>query len=73
MKIGIEAQRLFRAKKHGMDMVALALIKNLQRIDTVNEYVIFVKPDQDTSCLPAADNFKEIGRASCRERVSQVV
>ncbi|HIB36361.1 glycosyltransferase family 1 protein [Mesonia sp.] len=64
MKIGIEAQRLFRAKKHGMDMVALALIKNLQRIDTVNEYVIFVKPDQDTSCLPAADNFKVVELSS---------
>lgn len=64
MKIGIEAQRLFRAKKHGMDMVALALIKNLQRIDTVNEYVIFVKPDQDTSCLPIADNFKVVELSS---------
>lgn len=45
-------------------MVALALIKNLQRIDTVNEYVIFVKPDQDTSCLPAADNFKVVELSS---------
>lgn len=58
MKIGIEGQRLFRHKKHGMDMVALELIKNLQRIDTVNEYVIFVKPDVDNTCIPAAPNFK---------------
>ena len=28
MRIGIEAQRIFRTKKHGMDMVALELIKN---------------------------------------------
>lgn len=58
MKIGIEGQRLYRKKKHGMDMVALELIKNLQQIDTVNEYVIFVKPDEDNTCIPAADNFK---------------
>ena len=58
MKIGIEGQRLFRKKKHGMDMVALELIKNLQRIDTINEYVIFVKPDEDDTCIPDAPNFK---------------
>lgn len=58
MKIGIEGQRLFRPKKHGMDMVALELIKNLQSIDTTNEYVVFVKPDTDNTCIPAAKNFK---------------
>ncbi len=58
MKIGIEGQRLFRKKKHGMDMVALELIKNLQRIDQVNEYVVFVKPDEDDTCIPEAPNFK---------------
>jgi glycosyltransferase involved in cell wall biosynthesis len=41
MKIGIEAQRIFRPKKHGMDVVAIELIKNLQQIDKKNEYVIF--------------------------------
>ncbi|WP_394746706.1 glycosyltransferase family 4 protein [Spongiimicrobium salis] len=58
MKIGIEGQRLYRKKKHGMDMVALELIKNLQKIDTVNEYVIFVKPDEDDTCIPLTSNFK---------------
>ena len=58
MKIGIEGQRLYRPKKHGMDMVALELIKNLQRIDTQNEYVVFVKPDEDNTCIPQAPNFK---------------
>lgn len=57
MKIGIEGQRLFRTKKHGMDMVALELIKNLQEIDKENEYVIFVKPDED-KCLKDTVNFK---------------
>lgn len=60
MIIGIEGQRLFRKKKHGMDMVALELIKNLQRIDQTNEYIIFVKPDEDNSCIPPAPNFKII-------------
>lgn len=58
MKIGIEAQRLLRTKKHGMDMVALELIRHLQRIDTVNEYVVFVRPDADYACLPTAPNFE---------------
>ncbi|MBK9290627.1 MAG: glycosyltransferase family 4 protein [Bacteroidetes bacterium] len=57
MRIGIEGQRLFRLKKHGMDMVALELIRNLQKIDTENEYFIFVKPDEDSGCLKATPNF----------------
>ncbi|NQZ45170.1 MAG: glycosyltransferase family 4 protein [Flavobacteriaceae bacterium] len=60
MRIGIEGQRLFRKKKHGMDMVALELIKNLQRIDHHNEYVVFVKPDEDDTCIPEAPNFKVV-------------
>jgi glycosyltransferase involved in cell wall biosynthesis len=58
MKIGIEGQRLFRRKKHGMDMVALELIRNLQKIDHENEYVIFIKPDEDDSVLKETPNFK---------------
>jgi len=51
MRIGIEAQRLFRPHKHGMDKVVQELIRNLQKIDTVNEYFIFVKPDKDTAAI----------------------
>jgi glycosyltransferase involved in cell wall biosynthesis len=58
MKIGIEGQRLFRSKKHGMDMVALELIRNLQKIDQKNEYIIFIKPDEDDACLKESSNFK---------------
>ena len=58
MKIGIEAQRIFRQKKHGMDMVALELIRNLQLIDTENEYVLFIKPDVDDSVIKETPNFK---------------
>ena len=58
MKIGIEGQRLFRTEKHGMDIVALELIRNLQKIDHENEYYIFVKKDDDVSALKETPNFK---------------
>ncbi len=59
MRIAIEAQRLFREKKHGMDVVVLELIKNLQEIDKVNQYFILVKPDTD-KCIVETPNFKII-------------
>ena len=37
MKIAIEAQRIFRKEKHGMDYVALETIRELQKIDQQNE------------------------------------
>ena len=40
MKIAIEAQRIFRKEKHGMDYVALETIRELQKIDQQNEYFI---------------------------------
>lgn len=58
MRIGIEAQRIFRKNKHGMDMVALELIKALQRSNTQHEFVVFVKPDEDEQCLQASANVK---------------
>ena len=58
MTIGIEAQRLFRKTKHGMDIVALELIRNLQQIDKANKYVIFVKAGEDNTCIEESDNFK---------------
>lgn len=51
MKIGIEAQRIFRPAKHGMEMVALELIRQIQRLDTVNEYILFAKDDTDRQCI----------------------
>lgn len=56
MKIGIEAQRIFRRNKHGMDFVALEVIRELQRIDNDNEYYVFVAPGEDV-CLESSDNF----------------
>lgn len=45
MKIAIEAQRLFREKKHGMEIVAQEIIRELQQIDKENEYTVYVKND----------------------------
>ena len=47
MRIGIEAQRIFRKNKHGMDYVVLQEIRELQKIDTHNEYYVFVAPGED--------------------------
>lgn len=51
MRIGIEAQRLFRPDKHGMEIVTQELIKQLQLVDKQNEYVLFIKPDTDKVIL----------------------
>ena len=55
MIIGIEAQRIFRKNKHGMDYVVLQEIKELQQIDTENEYYVFVKPGPDR-CVESTKN-----------------
>ena len=55
MKIAIEAQRIFRPNKHGMDFVALETIRELQKMDHENEYFIFVSPGED-KCLESSDN-----------------
>lgn len=57
MKIAIEAQRIFRENKHGMDFVALETIRHLQMIDKDNEYFIFVGPGNDYQGLSESDNF----------------
>ena len=49
---------MFRKAKHGMDIVVLELIRNLQEIDSENEYVIFVKAGEDRSCIRETKNFK---------------
>lgn len=55
MRIGIEAQRIFRKNKHGMDYVVLQEIREIQKIDTKNEYFVFVAPGED-KCLEDTKN-----------------
>ena len=44
MKIAIEAQRIFRPNKLGMDFVVLDTVRDLQKIDKDNDYFICVSP-----------------------------
>lgn len=55
MRIAIEAQRIFRREKHGMDYVVLETIRELQKIDQQNEYFILVSPGDDV-CLQESAN-----------------
>lgn len=59
MRIAIEAQRIFRPNKHGMDFVVLEAVRQLQKIDKKNEYFIFVSPGEDR-CLEESDNVRII-------------
>ena len=58
MRIGIEAQRIFRKRKGGMDIVAMEIIKSLQQIDKKNEYIIYAAPGEDISAVKETSNFK---------------
>ena len=60
MKIGIEAQRIFRNGKHGMDVVALELIRQIQLLDNKNEYLLFAKQGEDRSCIQDKQNFRTV-------------
>lgn len=58
MKIGIESQRIFRQAKHGMDVVALELLRQIQQLDHENEYLLIAANGNDRSCLNDTKNFK---------------
>ncbi|AVM52046.1 glycosyltransferase involved in cell wall biosynthesis [Bacteroides zoogleoformans] len=55
MRIAIEAQRIFRCDKHGMDFVILEVLKELQSRKGDNEYFVFVAPGEDR-CLHESAN-----------------
>jgi glycosyltransferase involved in cell wall biosynthesis len=52
MRIGIEAQRIFRRKKHGMEVATIELIKALQETDVENEYFVFTRNPLDKDIFP---------------------
>jgi glycosyltransferase involved in cell wall biosynthesis len=58
MRIGIEAQRIFRQKKHGMDIVILEILRQLQKIETPHQYFVYAQPDNDTNTLHSTDSVK---------------
>ena len=56
MRIAIEAQRIFRTNKHGMDFVALESIRELQKNrQKENEYFYICQSGED-HCLEETDN-----------------
>ncbi len=59
MKIAIEAQRIFRPNKHGMDFVALETIRELQKRNDDNQYFVIVAPGEDR-CLEESPNLSII-------------
>lgn len=59
MRIGIEAQRLLRPHKHGMDIVAVETIRALAEYPQ-HEFLVFARPDTDRTGLPAAPNIQII-------------
>lgn len=65
MKIGIEAQRIFRSKKHGMDIVILEALKAMQTFEMAPDINVFVQPDEDI-CLKPSENItiNEVGPAN---------
>jgi glycosyltransferase involved in cell wall biosynthesis len=60
MKIGIEAQRLFRKNKHGMEIVALELLNQIRQLEYMSEFqfVLFVKEGPDSQCIQPSGNLK---------------
>ena len=60
MRIGIEALKIFRKNKHGMDIVALEQIKRIQYLDRENTYFIFCFKDSYNFILEGTENVKII-------------
>ncbi len=58
MKIGIEARKLYSLDKHGMDVVALELVRNIPILDNENEYIVFTQPGSDRFVLPKSANLR---------------
>ena len=52
----IEAQRLFRRQKHGMDVVALEVLQRLKNVHTSYDISVLVKADED-ACLQDNNGF----------------
>ena len=59
MRIAIEAQRIFRPNKHGMDFVVLETLRELQKLKDGNEYFVLAAPGKDR-CLKASPNLSVI-------------
>lgn len=59
MKIGIEAQRIFRKKKHGMDIVILESLKEMKNMSHP-DLLVYAQDDEDKNALTSSINFEII-------------
>lgn len=59
MKIGIDA-RFFGPKDKGLGRYTESLIRNLEKIDHINQYFIFLRKDSWQDYQPESHNFKKI-------------
>ncbi|MFA6422332.1 MAG: glycosyltransferase family 1 protein, partial [Candidatus Buchananbacteria bacterium] len=59
MKIGIDA-RLYGTKHAGIGRYTEQVIKNLEKIDSQNQYFVFLQKDGFDSYQPQAPNFKKV-------------
>jgi glycosyltransferase involved in cell wall biosynthesis len=58
MRIGIEAQRIFRPKKHGMDIVILEVLRRLRAMEGSDCYFVYAQPDADMDALKEGNQIK---------------
>ena len=59
MRIGIDA-RLFGTQHGGIGRYTEELIKNLEKVDQVNEYFIFLQKSEFANYTPTASNFHKV-------------
>jgi len=59
MFIGIDA-RLYGPRHAGIGRYTMELVKNLERIDSVNQYVIFLQRDNFDAYQPSGSNFRKV-------------
>jgi glycosyltransferase involved in cell wall biosynthesis len=56
MRIGIEVQNMLRPRKHGMEIVILEVLRELQQAVSKHEYFLYAQPDEDVSALKINKN-----------------
>jgi len=59
MRIGIDA-RFYGPKQKGLGRYVQKLVENLERIDSVNQYIIFLRKENWSDYQPSNPNFKKV-------------
>lgn len=59
MRIGIDA-RFYGPKGKGLGRYTEKLIRNLEKVDTRNQYIIFLRQENFDEFIPENDNFKKV-------------